>query len=65
MGEGLKKVLTYRKGNFQNWVEVVKDEKELLERFVEIINQVEPDVLVSYNGDSFDFPVIQERALEN
>jgi len=64
-GEGLKKVLTYRKGNFQNWVEVVKDEKELLERFVEIINQVEPDILLSYNGDSFDFPVIQERALEN
>ena len=63
-GEQLKKVITYQKGNFQPWVEIVKDEKELLERFVEIINQYDPDFIFSFNGDSFDFPVIQERAAE-
>lgn len=56
------RVLTYRKGNFQSYVEVVDDEKKLLERFVEIIDDQNPDILVSFNGDAFDFPVIQERA---
>ncbi len=61
-GKDFKKVLTYQKEDFQPWVEVVNDEKQLLEKFVEIINQYDPDILVSFNGDSFDFPVIQERA---
>jgi len=61
-GEKLKKVLTYQKGDFPPWVEVVDDEKKLLERFIEIINQYNPDILLSFNGDAFDFPVIQERA---
>lgn len=60
--EELKKVLTYQRGNFPPWVEVVNNEKELLERFIEIINWYNPDILLSFNGDGFDFPVIQERA---
>lgn len=59
------RVLTYQKGNFHSYVEVVEDEKELLNRFVKIINDEDPDILVSFNGDAFDFPVIQERASQN
>jgi len=64
-GKGFKKVLTYEKGDFPPWVDVVDNERMLLERFVEIITQYDPDVLFSYNGDDFDFSVIRERADQN
>lgn len=63
-GEKLKKVLTYQKNKYPNYVEVVKNEKELLERFVEIVNKEDPDFLLAYNSDLFDFQVIQQRADE-
>ncbi|MBI5354827.1 MAG: ribonuclease H-like domain-containing protein, partial [Candidatus Aenigmarchaeota archaeon] len=55
---GLKKVITYRKCD---GAEVVADEKALLSRFVEIIRENDPDVIVTYNGDGFDFPVLRLR----
>jgi len=64
-GEKLKKVLTYHQGNFPPWVEVVDSEKKLLERFVEIVNSYDPDIILTFNGDAFDFPVIQERMAQN
>ncbi|MBC7188977.1 ribonuclease H-like domain-containing protein, partial [Candidatus Aerophobetes bacterium] len=59
------KVITYQKSEYPEWVEVVEDEKRLLERFFEILDEYDPDVIFSYNGDAFDFPVIQERASKN
>jgi len=60
-----EKVLTYRKDkHYGKYVEVLKGEKELLERFVEIINDHDPDVLCSFNGDEFDAQIIQKRAEE-
>lgn len=61
--DGYKKVLT-----FQHWekkptyVEVVKDEKKIIERFVEIIKEKDPDFIVGYNSDGFDFPMLKDRA---
>ncbi|MCD6381647.1 MAG: ribonuclease H-like domain-containing protein [Candidatus Aenigmarchaeota archaeon] len=63
-GNDIKKVLTYRKASYPNWVECLKDEKEMIERFVEIVRDYNPDIIVTFNGDSFDFPILIERAEE-
>ncbi|MEE8402736.1 MAG: DNA-directed DNA polymerase [Candidatus Hydrothermarchaeaceae archaeon] len=59
---GLKKVLTWKKpvGDF-DFVEVLRDEKAVLLRFAEIVNSEDPDILVGYNTDNFDFPYIVDR----
>jgi DNA polymerase I len=38
------------------------DEKELLERFVELVNEFDPGIIVGYNQDNFDWPYIKKRA---
>lgn len=43
-------------------VEECKDERELLKRWVEIIYNMDPDIMYTYNGDSFDCKYIVERA---
>ncbi|MEM2908908.1 MAG: DNA-directed DNA polymerase [Candidatus Bilamarchaeaceae archaeon] len=43
-------------------VEIVKDEKELLERFSRLVAHSDPDVLVGYNSGNFDLPYLYERA---
>jgi len=60
---GLRKVLTWK--DFKpglDFVEVTKDEREMLERFVEIVEERDVDILMGYNTDLFDFPYIRERA---
>jgi DNA polymerase I len=59
---GLTKVLTWKKpqGDF-DFVEVLPDERAVLLRFGEIVKSQDPDVMVGYNTDNFDFPYIQER----
>ena len=61
-GEKIEKVLTYKKGKFPGFVEIVRDEKELIERFVEIVNDYDPDIISGFNSDLFDFVVLRERA---
>ena len=55
------KVLTY-KGKRKAGVEVLKDEKAMLERFVKIVRERDPDVIVGYNTDRFDFVKLDARA---
>lgn len=43
-------------------IEFVKDEKELLLRFAEIIRWYKPDYIVGYYSDGFDWPFIKARA---
>ncbi|KAF2738253.1 DUF1744-domain-containing protein [Polyplosphaeria fusca] len=38
------------------------DEKALLERFFEHIKEARPNVIVTYNGDFFDWPFVEARA---
>jgi DNA polymerase I/DNA polymerase-2 len=60
-----EKVLTYQKDkHYGKYVEVVKDEKELLEKFVETVNKEDCDILLGFNSDLFDMQIIQQRADE-
>ena len=60
---GKKGVVTY--WNWKNkpsYVTSVNDEKELIQYFVKLIKKEDPDIIVGYNTDGFDFPKIRERA---
>ncbi|MEK6918046.1 MAG: DNA-directed DNA polymerase [Nanoarchaeota archaeon] len=61
-----KKVITFKKTNEKpDYVEYVKDEKALLEKFVEYIGKISPDFLVGYFSDGFDLPYLKARAEKN
>ena len=62
-GKNFKKVITWKKSKTnKKYVEFVKDEKELLEKFVEEVKKYSPDFLIGYHSDYFDFPFIKTRA---
>lgn len=58
---GFQKVFSTKKSS-SNFVETVQNEKELLNKFVETIKFVNPDVILGYNSDKFDFPYLKTRA---
>jgi DNA polymerase I len=41
------------------------NEKEMLEKFLEIIEEFDPDIIVGYNINDFDIPYINERLRVN
>ncbi len=59
--ENLKMVIGWGKGEGKHFIRV-KDEKELIEKFVEVVDKFKPDIIVGYNSDSFDWPYFKERA---
>jgi DNA polymerase I/DNA polymerase-2 len=64
-GKNFKKVLTSQKANYKEWVEVLENEKKILERIVEIFQKENPDIVLTYYGDSFDFQVLNQRCEKN
>ncbi len=63
IGKNFKKVITWKKSPQKpGYVEYVKDEAELLEKFVEYVRKISPDFLVGYFSDGFDLPYIKARA---
>lgn len=63
VGENFKKVITWKKSPIKpSYVEYVKDEAELLERFVKHVRKFSPDFLVGYFSDGFDLPYLKARA---
>lgn len=58
---GLETVLSTKESSLK-YVGTLKDEKEMILRFVEIVNTENPDVIVGYNSDNFDFTYINDRA---
>ncbi|MDL1955987.1 MAG: DNA-directed DNA polymerase [Candidatus Desulfofervidus auxilii] len=64
-GKDFKKVLTDQRADYPKWVYLVKDEKELLQEIVKTFNTYNPDIIVTYYGDSFDFQVLNERCQIN
>jgi DNA polymerase I len=66
VSDDYKKVITWKKCHKKlNYVEYVKDEAELLEKFVETVKQISPDVLTGYFSDEFDLPYLRARAQKN
>ncbi|KAF7458255.1 DNA polymerase epsilon catalytic subunit [Cryptosporidium felis] len=41
------------------------NEKDLILRFVNLIQTLRPHIIASYNGDNFDFPFLYERAAKH
>ena len=64
VSDKFKKVLTWKKTRHktEDYVEYVKDEAELLEKFVEYVREYSPDFLVGYFSDNFDLPYLKARA---
>jgi len=64
--ENFKKVLTWKHCNKkQDFVECFKSEEEMLEKFVEYVKKISPDILVGYFSDGFDLPYLRARAIKN
>ncbi len=55
---GIKKVITTKKSSK---AEYYPNEKEMLNEFSRIIKQTKPAIIVTYNGDNFDWPFLRER----
>jgi len=65
-GKKYEKVLTWKKiQGAGKYVEVVRDEAMLIQRFLEEIKKYEPDYLTGYFSDGFDFPFIKARAKQH
>lgn len=62
VSENFKKVITWKKHKEIPNVEYVKDEAELLEKFVEYVKRISPDFITGYFSDGFDFPYLKARA---
>ena len=63
VSENFKKVLTWKKCPKKlDYVECVKDEAELLEKFVYYVKKISPDFLTGYFSDGFDIPYLKARA---
>ncbi len=66
VSDNFKKVITWKSAKDKiDYVEYVKDEAELLERFLEYVKKISPDFLVGYFSDGFDMPYLKSRAEEN
>ena len=65
-GEGIKKVLTWKKcSSAQKYVECFGDEGEMIEKFVEYVNEYDPDILTGYFSDGFDLPYLKAASQKN
>ena len=60
---GLRKVLTWKEmAPDLDYVEVLGSEREMVQRFVDLVRERDADFLLGYNSDFFDFPYLRERA---
>src|SRR3989304_5346050 len=49
------------KNNSNDDVQTFSNESEMLEELLEIIESYDPDIMVGYNSNNFDFPYMNER----
>ena len=57
------RVITWKKIDLP-YVDVVSTEKEMIKRFLRVVREKYPDVLITYNGDNFDFAYLKKRSEE-
>lgn len=65
VSKNFKKVLTWKQGKGQDYVEHYKDEADMIEAFIKHVKKQQPDILVGYFSDAFDLPYIRMRANKN
>jgi DNA polymerase elongation subunit (family B) len=58
---GFRKAFTYGKGSPSKGMAVLPDEQGMLEAFIRAVQERDPDVLLGYNSDRYDFIRLQER----
>jgi len=58
----ISKVITYQKAQYSIDTFIVNDEKELIKTFMDIVESYDPDIIVGYNTDLYDLPILRERA---
>ncbi|GAG26475.1 unnamed protein product, partial [marine sediment metagenome] len=62
-GEKIKKVFTWKKFKTNlNYIEFVNSEAELVQKFIDTIEDYKPDIITGYFSDGFDLPYIKTRA---
>jgi DNA polymerase I len=54
------KVFSWKRADTE-YVEFCKDERDMFERFFSFLQEEDPEIILTYNGDNFDFPYIEER----
>ena len=67
VSDNIKKVLTCKKtkSKLPEFVEYYKDEAEMIEKFIEHVKKISPDILTGYYSDNFDLPYLRARAEKN
>ncbi|MDD5054293.1 MAG: DNA-directed DNA polymerase [Candidatus Nanoarchaeia archaeon] len=58
---GKKGVITYKECDLKEAI-IEKNEKGMIEKFLQIIKEINPSIIATYNGDNFDLPYLIERA---
>ncbi|MCM8830706.1 MAG: DNA-directed DNA polymerase [Candidatus Omnitrophica bacterium] len=59
-----KQILTFKKSNLE-YVKTFQNEKEVIENFLSLIIEEDPDVVVGFNSSNFDIPYLLQRAKKN
>ena len=54
-------VISVKAGDYENIING-DDEREVIREFVGIVKSLDPDVIVGYNQDNFDWPYLKKRA---
>lgn len=53
-------IIGVKMGDFEEIIH--GEEREIISRFVKIIRELDPDIIVGYNQDGFDWPYLKKRA---
>lgn len=61
--ENFRRVLTWKRFKTkENFIEFLQSEADMIERFKELVEEFQPDIITGYNSDGFDLPYIKIRA---
>jgi DNA polymerase I len=60
--DGDRKGVMTTKNPEEDFVEIFEDEKSMINGFVELIKNINPDIIVGYNSSNFDLPYLKNRS---
>jgi len=62
-GDNFKRILTWKKFKTdEKNMEILPSEADIIQRFQELIDEYQPDIIAGYFSDGFDFPYLKTRA---